>query len=257
MPHAPRRPLPQFPTRDLGSAAEAAMDGYSGCDDLRGAAEILPGRLYFHCLQQPMTLTTAPPNSICVHLDADLIYEPFCADFGPCNLAHSWRFCQRVNELLQRVRGGRDGWPAAVQLWWPATGRSNCCTGQQCCQPGDCVLAVHSCQRPASPCLRCPHTPAPATCTAGQRPARVPASGVPPPQALQRRCAHGHLLRAAPGVDAGKPPALGAGEGCSPTVSAAQETSAHAPGDQAPLLAPWLSTASAASAPKPTSCTSC
>lgn len=233
------------------------MDGYSGCDDLRGAAEILPGRLYFHCLQQPMTLTTAPPNSICVHLDADLIYEPFCADFGPCNLAHSWRFCQRVNELLQRVRGGRDGWPAAVQLWWPATGRSNCCTGQQCCQPGDCVLAVHSCQRPASPCLRCPHTPAPATCTAGQRPARVPASGVPPPQALQRRCAHGHLLRAAPGVDAGKPPALGAGEGCSPTVSAAQETSAHAPGDQAPLLAPWLSTASAASAPKPTSCTSC
>ena len=86
------------------------MEAY-GADDLRGAAEILPGRLYFHCLQQPMTLTTAPPNSICVHLDADLIYEPFCADFGPCNLAHSWRFCQRVNELLQRVRsaGGRRG----------------------------------------------------------------------------------------------------------------------------------------------------
>ncbi|KAI7836708.1 hypothetical protein COHA_009484 [Chlorella ohadii] len=83
------------------------MDGYGGCDDLRGAAEILPGRLYFHCLQQPMTLTTAPPNSICVHLDADLIYEPFCADFGPCNLAHSWRFCQRVNELLQRANGRR------------------------------------------------------------------------------------------------------------------------------------------------------
>ena len=85
------------------------MEGYGGCDDLRGAAEILPGRLYFHCLQQPMTLTTAPPNSICVHLDADLIYEPFCADFGPCNLAHTWRFCQRVNELLQRVRAAAAG----------------------------------------------------------------------------------------------------------------------------------------------------
>lgn len=88
------------------------MESY-GADDLRSAAEIIPGRLYFHCLQQPMTLTTAPPNSICVHLDADLIYEPFCADFGPCNLAHSWRFCQRVNELLQRVSAGRGagrGW---------------------------------------------------------------------------------------------------------------------------------------------------
>ena len=83
------------------------MDSY-GADDLRSAAEIIPGRLYFHCLQQPMTLTTAPPNSICVHLDADLIYEPFCADFGPCNLAHSWRFCQRVNELLQRVSEAAD-----------------------------------------------------------------------------------------------------------------------------------------------------
>ncbi|KAL4426827.1 hypothetical protein ABPG77_006613 [Micractinium sp. CCAP 211/92] len=82
------------------------MDSY-GADDLRGAAEIIPGRLFFHCLQQPMTLTTAPPNSICVHLDADLIYEPFCADFGPCNLAHTWRFCQRVNELLQRAAGRR------------------------------------------------------------------------------------------------------------------------------------------------------
>lgn len=84
------------------------MDAY-GADDLRGAAEIIPGRLYFHCLQQPMTLTTAPPASICVHLDADLIYEPFCADFGPCNLAHTWRFCQRVNELLQRVRAQPGG----------------------------------------------------------------------------------------------------------------------------------------------------
>ncbi|PSC73661.1 dual specificity phosphatase CDC14A isoform X2 [Micractinium conductrix] len=82
------------------------MDAF-GADDLRGAAEIIPGRLYFHCLQQPMTLTTAPPNSICVHLDADLIYEPFCADFGPCNLAHTWRFCQRVNELLTRAQGRR------------------------------------------------------------------------------------------------------------------------------------------------------
>lgn len=94
------------------------MDSY-GADDLRGAAEIIPGRLFFHCLQQPMTLTTAPPNSICVHLDADLIYEPFCADFGPCNLAHTWRFCQRVNELLQRVSAACCGSVRTIGLWMP------------------------------------------------------------------------------------------------------------------------------------------
>lgn len=94
------------------------MDSY-GADDLRGAAEIIPGCLFFHCLQQPMTLTTAPSNSICVHLDADLIYEPFCADFGPCNLAHTWRFCQRVNELLQRVSAACCGSVRTIGLWMP------------------------------------------------------------------------------------------------------------------------------------------
>jgi len=72
--------------------------------ELVGAAEIIPNKLYFQCLSQPV-FGVAPDiakHSICYYLDNDLIYEPFCADFGPCNLAHTYRFCQRVNQLLQQ-----------------------------------------------------------------------------------------------------------------------------------------------------------
>lgn len=75
-------------------------------DELKGATEIIPDLLYFQCLQQPFAAVTSPiaATNTCYYLDNDLIYEPFCADFGPCNLAHTYRFCQRVNQLLQQVR---------------------------------------------------------------------------------------------------------------------------------------------------------
>ena len=67
-------------------------------------AEIIPGRLYFQCTQQQGTRVPPglPANAMCYFLDQDLVYEPFCADFGPCNLGHVWRFCQNVNHLLQQ-----------------------------------------------------------------------------------------------------------------------------------------------------------
>ena len=68
-------------------------------------AEIIPGRLYFLCTQQQPS-GRAPPglpnNAMCYWVDQDLVYEPFCADFGPCNLGHAWRFCQTVNHLLHQ-----------------------------------------------------------------------------------------------------------------------------------------------------------
>lgn len=68
-------------------------------------AEIIPGKLYFLCTQQQVgTLPQGvPAGALCYWCDHDLIYEPFCADFGPCNLAHTWRFCQRVNALLSQA----------------------------------------------------------------------------------------------------------------------------------------------------------
>ncbi|GAB4817658.1 hypothetical protein N2152v2_004704 [Parachlorella kessleri] len=74
-------------------------------DELAGAAEVIPGLLYFQCLQQPFAAVASPiaASNTCYYLDNDLIYEPFCADFGPCNLAHTYRFCMRLNALLQQA----------------------------------------------------------------------------------------------------------------------------------------------------------
>lgn len=68
-------------------------------------AEILPNELYLALVQRPGAGIPAdiPTNSLCYWLDDDLIYEPFCADFGPCNLAHTYRFCMRVNNLMKQV----------------------------------------------------------------------------------------------------------------------------------------------------------
>lgn len=40
-------------------------------------------------------------------IDTELVYEPFCADFGPLNLGNTFRFCQKLSALL-KVRGRRS-----------------------------------------------------------------------------------------------------------------------------------------------------
>lgn len=77
---------------------------YGAEDELAGASEIIPGALYFQDLQQPFAAVTSPlaAAALVYYLDNDLIYEPFCADFGPCNLAQTYRFCQRVSALLEQ-----------------------------------------------------------------------------------------------------------------------------------------------------------
>ena len=75
----------------------------SSQEELGQPAEIISGKLYFALASVPPgTLPRGlPEGSLAYWLDQDLIYEPFCADFGPCNLAHTWRFCERVNHLLK------------------------------------------------------------------------------------------------------------------------------------------------------------
>jgi len=69
-----------------------------------GEAEIIPGVLHLHYTKSPATpAPSIPPGSLYYWLDSDLIYEPFCADFGPCNLAITWKFCQRVNYIVGRA----------------------------------------------------------------------------------------------------------------------------------------------------------
>lgn len=68
-----------------------------------GPVEIIQDKLYFVVAQQVSSgaPSSVPKGSLCYWLDQDLVYEPFCADFGPCNLGHTWRFCQRVSHLLR------------------------------------------------------------------------------------------------------------------------------------------------------------
>ena len=69
-----------------------------------GDAEIIPGVLYLHYTTTPQVpAASIPDGSLYYHCDDDIIYEPFCADFGPCNLAQTWRFCQRLQHLINRA----------------------------------------------------------------------------------------------------------------------------------------------------------
>lgn len=97
-----------LPCTDLRSDSTQphSFTGYNNRYSMEYPAEIIPGKLYFVCTQQHAGTTPQglPPRSLCYWLDHDLMYEPFCADFGPCNLAHTWRFCQRVNHLLEQAK---------------------------------------------------------------------------------------------------------------------------------------------------------
>ncbi len=69
-----------------------------------GDAEIIPGVLSLHYTTTPQVpAASIPDGSLYYHCDDDIMYEPFCADFGPCNLAQSWRFCQRLQHLINRA----------------------------------------------------------------------------------------------------------------------------------------------------------
>lgn len=64
--------------------------------------EIIPGRLYW------ISDTTPPrnrPNSYYFCIDnvasiQELVYEPFCNDFGPLNLGMTHKFCTELERLV-------------------------------------------------------------------------------------------------------------------------------------------------------------
>lgn len=69
---------------------------------LPGCIEVDPGAMYLCCLTPDAALPDSEvlaAAALCHVLDPDLVYEPFCADFGPCNLAHTWRICQSLRRL--------------------------------------------------------------------------------------------------------------------------------------------------------------
>mmetsp|Transcript_139238 Transcript_139238/g.277614 ORF Transcript_139238/g.277614 Transcript_139238/m.277614 type:complete len:618 (+) Transcript_139238:165-2018(+) len=59
-----------------------------------GAVEILEGRLFWAAIDGVPSDTE---NTHYFSIDDELIYEPFCADFGPLNLAMVYRYCRLVD----------------------------------------------------------------------------------------------------------------------------------------------------------------
>ena len=76
---------------------------------MSAALEIVRGenytdRLFWLSDRQP---PRNKPNSYFFCIDEDLVYEPFCSDFGPLNLGMTYQFCVKLEKLLadQRFQG--------------------------------------------------------------------------------------------------------------------------------------------------------
>eukprot|EP00922_Rhytidocystis_sp_ex-Travisia-forbesii_P025820 GHVS01037884.1.p1 GENE.GHVS01037884.1~~GHVS01037884.1.p1 ORF type:complete len:524 (-),score=77.20 GHVS01037884.1:1435-3006(-) len=69
-----------------------------------GVSTILPGRLFWASVTPPSPFSGGASwlsgSTIYFSVDTRLVYEAFFADFGPLNLAHTYRFCKLLDTLL-------------------------------------------------------------------------------------------------------------------------------------------------------------
>lgn len=61
---------------------------------LSAAVELLPQRLYW------LSGVHDVANAVVVNVDHELVYDPFCEDFGPLNLAKTYRYFQLMHSKL-------------------------------------------------------------------------------------------------------------------------------------------------------------
>jgi Dual specificity protein phosphatase, N-terminal half len=62
---------------------------------------VIPSEFFFVVTRQQGALRQLGSQGVVLHVDSELRYEPFCADFGPLNAAQTYRFCARANAALQ------------------------------------------------------------------------------------------------------------------------------------------------------------
>lgn len=67
-------------------------------DKVTGAIEVIKGRLYWISDSKPPKCKTSQAFYFCI--DDNLVYEPFCEDFGPLNLAMTHKYCLEVDKIL-------------------------------------------------------------------------------------------------------------------------------------------------------------
>ena len=61
-------------------------------------AEIIPGRLYW---MSDYKKPTAIKNAFTFSIDEQLVYAPYFSDFGPLNLAQTWRYCHELEKIIK------------------------------------------------------------------------------------------------------------------------------------------------------------
>ena len=65
---------------------------------MTSAVEIIPGKLFW------ISDKTPPKNQANSHyfcIDNELVYQPFCSDFGPLNLGMTYKFCVELERLIK------------------------------------------------------------------------------------------------------------------------------------------------------------
>jgi cell division cycle 14 len=61
-------------------------------------AEIIPNKLYWLSDKNP---PRNQPNSYYFCIDNELVYQPFCSDFGPLNIGMTYKFCIELEKLVK------------------------------------------------------------------------------------------------------------------------------------------------------------
>eukprot|EP00811_Abedinium_folium_P033168 NODE_6152_length_1700_cov_9.214240.p1 GENE.NODE_6152_length_1700_cov_9.214240~~NODE_6152_length_1700_cov_9.214240.p1 ORF type:complete len:394 (-),score=63.24 NODE_6152_length_1700_cov_9.214240:370-1551(-) len=71
--------------------------------------EIVPDRLFWASHDARIGVPRNSATTTYFSIDNDLVYEPFCNDFGPLNLSAVYRFCHMLNKRLseRRLEGKR------------------------------------------------------------------------------------------------------------------------------------------------------
>ena len=62
------------------------------------SVEILPNKLYWISDKSP---PRNQPNSYYFCVDNELVYQPFCSDFGPLNIGMIYKFCKELEKLVK------------------------------------------------------------------------------------------------------------------------------------------------------------
>ena len=86
-------------------SASASKLGAGGDELASSSVEIVPNALYACALRRFESVRLSPTarQNIVFCIDDELVYEPFFADFGPLNLGQTYRYCARLDALLDEA----------------------------------------------------------------------------------------------------------------------------------------------------------